>query len=192
MATVRLSNYIKDTIIKDTIIKRLLKHGFDEREKALRVEENSLGDAVYKDVYSLEIRRLMDDMPRGFLLEKDVLRVSFEGNGFCYITFGEYRRISKSHECNAAKVYDSKHPLSKRYYDFEKRKSALKDEKQTARSNARAVLDSVSTLKKLIEVWPEVGPYVEDFEPSATGKAMLPALSLKNLNEALGLKGEAS
>lgn len=42
MATVRLSNYIKETVISS-----LLSHAFDEREKALDKEWFALGDAVY-------------------------------------------------------------------------------------------------------------------------------------------------
>lgn len=188
MSTIRLSNYIKDTVIA-----RLMKHAFEEREKALKAEEYGIGDAVYKDVYSAAVRRKMDDMPKGFLLEDDDLKVQFEGNSFTHIHFGERRRIAQSHKYNAAKVYDSKHPLTERYREWKKRESALKNEKRTTKSNARAVLDSVSTLKKLIEVWPEVEQFVEDFKPSATGKAQLPALPLKDLNRSLGLnKGKAA
>ena len=187
MIAVHLSNYIKEAIIA-----RLLKHAFEEREKALKAEEYGIGNSVYKDVYSAAVRRKMDDMPKGFLPEDDDLKVQFEGNGFTHIHFGERRRIAASHEHNAAKVYDSEHPLTERYRDWKERESQLKNEKQTTKSNARAVLNSVSTLKKLIEVWPEVEQFVEDFKPSATGKAQLPALPLKDLNRFLGLnKGEA-
>lgn len=180
MATVRLSNYIKETVISS-----LLSHAFDEREKALDKEWFALGDAVYQDLYPEDVQKKMKALPSGFLPVDDDVRVSFGGD-FTRVYFGENRMLSRAHQANAARVYDDKHPLSVRHAAFRKAKDALSLEKSGAKSSAQAILDSVTTVKKLIEVWPEVEPFVKQFQQTDTGR-YLPALPIKDLNARLGL-----
>lgn len=53
----------------------------------------------------------------------------------------------------------------------------------TTRSKLRGVVNSVTTVQKLIEVWPEVKPYIAEEAP----KPQLPALPISELNQMLRL-----
>lgn len=186
MATVRISNYMKEQVIS-----RLLKHAFEEREKSLQAKWYALGDAVYQDLYPADLQKKMNALPAGFLPMDDDVRVSFGGN-FTRVYFGENRLLARSHQSNAARVYDDKHPLSVRHDAYRSAKDQLEEETRKAKSSAQAILDSVTTLKKLIEVWPEVEPFVEDFKQTDSGR-YLPALPVQDLNARLGLpKKEAA
>lgn len=186
MATVRINTYMKETVVT-----RLMDHAFAQREEALLEEWHALGDAVYKDLYPEEVLTKMKALPAGFLPVDDDVRVSFGGD-FTRVYFGENRLLSYGHRSNAARVYDDKHPLSVRHAAYRSAKNQLEEEQSKAKSSAQAILDSVTTLKKLIEVWPEVEPFVEDFKQTSSGR-YLPALPVQDLNARLGLpKKEAA
>lgn len=178
--TVRLNSFIREQILD-----AVLKHAFEDREKALKEEKHALGDAVYNDIYPKKVREQMAAMPEGFLPVDDDLRVQFDGEGYTQVYFGERRRIANAHRHNAAKVFDAKHPLTLRFAKYQKELSALKAEKNNAKSSAEAVLGSVTTVKKLIEVWPEVEQFARPFAAESPSRAV--ALPIKELNKSLGL-----
>lgn len=177
---VRLSNYIRKQVLN-----AVLKHAFEAREKALEAEKFALGDAVYNDIYPEPLRKQMDALPDGFLPTGGDVKVQFEGQRFTHVYFGERRRIAKSHEYNAAVVYDAKHPLTVRYDAWKKAQDDLDAEKSKAKSSAEAVLESVTTVNKLIQVWPEVEQFARPFAVESPSRAI--ALPIKDLNARLGL-----
>lgn len=177
---VRLSNYIREQVLN-----AVLKHAFEAREKALEAEKFALGDAVYNDIYPEPLRKQMAALPDGFLPTDSDVKVQFEGQRFTHVYFGERRRIAKSHEYNAARVYDAKHPLTARYDAWKKAQDDLDAEKSKAKSSAKAVLNSVPTVKKLIEVWPEVEQFARPFAVESPSRAI--ALPTRELNARLGL-----
>ncbi len=183
MATVRLTKYVREQILN-----ALLAHAFDAREKALEAEKFALGDAVYNDIYPEPLRKQMAALPDGFLLTDSDVKVQFDGQRFTHVYFGERRLIAKSHEYSAARVYDAKHPLTARYDAWKKAKDDLDTEKSKAKSSAEAVLGSVTTVKKLIDVWPEVEPFAAPFNKESPCRAV--AVPIQKLNAALGLPTE--
>lgn len=182
MSTVRLTNYIRETVLA-----RLLKHAFEAREKALEKDKHAFARQVYDAIYPAAIQKAMKALPKGYLPTDGDLKVSFDGE-YTHVYFGESRLIAKCHEYNAAKVFDPKDPLTARYHELEKVEEALKAEKSKAKSSAEAALDSCTTVKKLIEVWPEVEPFVKDFATTSQSRAL--ALPIKELNKSLGLPPE--
>ena len=177
---VRLTNFIREQILA-----AVLKHAFEAREKALEAEKFALGDAVYNDIYPEPLRKQMAALPDGFLPTDSDVKVQFEGQRFTHVYFGERRRIARTHEYNAARVYEAKHPLTVRYDAWKKAQDDLNAEKSKAKSSAEAVLGSVTTVKKLIEVWPEVEQFARPFAVESPSRAI--ALPIKDLNKSLGL-----
>lgn len=177
---VRLTNFIREQILD-----AVLKHAFAEREKALEAEKHALGDAVYNDTYPEPLRKQMAALPEGFLPTDSDLRVQFEGHRFTHVYFGERRRVAKCHDYSAARVYDEKHPLTLRYEAWKKAQDELGAEKSKAKSSAEAVLGSVTTVNKLIQVWPEVEQFARPFAKESPSRAI--ALPIKELNQSLGL-----
>jgi hypothetical protein len=179
MSTVRLNQGMRDTIMG-----RLMKHAFEKRELDLRKEDTKLADDVYDDIYPKDIKKKMADLPAEFFLSVQHLKVSFAGQ-FEQVVMSAARPASKRHDYNAAKVYDAKDPLSVRYFEIGKTRTKLREDRARAKSAARAALDSCSTIKQLLEVWPEAGAFVADFTAPPKTRAL--TLSIKDLNKTLGL-----
>lgn len=63
--------------------------------------------------------------------------------------------------------------------------AALKSEREQLTVSLRAVLDSVTTDKRLVEVWPEAVAFIPAAERAASPQ--LPALPISDLNRMIGL-----
>lgn len=185
MSTVRLTKYIRETVLA-----RLLKHAFEAREKALEKDKHTFARQVYDAIYPAAIQKAMKALPKGYLPTASYLMVSFDGK-YTHVYFGESRLVAECHQYGqygAAKVFGPKDPLTVRYHELEKIEDALTAEKSKAKSSAEAALNSCTTVKKLIEVWPEVEPFVKDFATTSQSRAL--AIPIKELNKSLGLPPE--
>lgn len=182
MASQRLTNYVREAILKAA-----LDRAFKAREEELKAEQRAFADAVYHDQYPPELLSKMKALPDGFLLTDDDFRVRFGSNNWERVCWGERRIIAKKHEGTAI-IYDDDHALSLRFNELERKDEELCAEKTAAERNAKAVLNSVTTYNKLIEVWPEIEPLAAPFkqnEARATTFAL--SLPITQLNKALGL-----
>ena len=185
MSSVRLNQQIRNTILQ-----RMLKHAFSERLETLDKEEEALGDDIYDDIYPKEIRKKMAALPADYLPIAKYHHVAFGGQ-VTQIKWAELRRISSDlYGYHTAKAYDAADPFSKRFFELEKHRAKLKEERERAAKAAAAALNSCTTIKKLLEVWPEAAPFVEDF--TAPPAVLALTLSIKDLNAQLGLAGITS
>lgn len=179
--------------MKDQIVSRLMDHAYAARKAALDAEELALGSDIYDDVYTHGVRAKMADLPKDYLRTTDRITVQISGHGSPSIRFGDVslgnvRRIAHLFDGNAAKRYDSSSPFTARFVDWKAKQVALLNEEDTATKDARQILDSVATLSKLIEVWPEVRQFVQDFLPAPAIRAQSPMLPISDVNKNLGLK----
>ncbi len=76
-------------------------------------------------------------------------------------------------------------PLTEQLYAIDHDAATLKSEREQLTVSLRAVLNSVTTDKKLIEVWPEAVAFIPAAERAAT--VQLPALPIADLNKMIGL-----
>lgn len=182
--SVRLSKHIKERLKV-----RLLDNAFKPKMDANRAAFRALGDDIYNDLYPEKVRKQMEAMPDGFLPTDSDVSVSFEQvDRYTRAYWNGQRRIaSKHHNRHAAKVYEEKHDFTQRYAKLKEEREALRNQRAEAERSATAVMDNVTTLKKLIEVWPEVEPFARDFLVSAQS-GTLPALPIGDLNKRLGLE----
>ena len=180
MASTRLT---KD--MRNVILSRLMKHAFDDREKQLKVDEHALGDDVYGDLYPARLLKKMRALPDGFLRKSSGLRVCFGGQRV-NVSFGATRLIAEAHDTyEGVKSYDASDDLSVRHLELDGRRRALDEDEGRAKSAAKAALDSCTTVKNLLEVWPEAEPFVRDFTTSRAVVAL--TVSVDELNNQFGL-----
>ena len=171
--------------VRAKILQRLLAHAFGERDKKLNADKEALGHDVYNDLYPTDLRKKMSALPDGFLPESRSQSVAFAGQ-VTVVVWHELRRIADSRSSyHPTKAYDSDHVFTKRFFGLERESSRLKEERAKAESAARAVLNSCSTLKKLLEIWPEAAPFASDFTAPPAVRAL--TLSIKDLNVQLRL-----
>jgi len=76
-------------------------------------------------------------------------------------------------------------PLTEKLYAIDHDAKALKDETEQLTVSLWAVLNSVNTDKRLIEVWPEAATFIPVAERAA--HQQLPALPIADLNRLIGL-----
>ena len=76
-------------------------------------------------------------------------------------------------------------PLTEQLYAIDHDAAALKSEREQLTVSLRAVLDSVATDKRLVELWPEAVAFIPAAERAASPQ--LPALPIADLNRMIGL-----
>lgn len=79
-------------------------------------------------------------------------------------------------------------PLTVEFHKLDDDKRAIDQRNEEVKVNVRAALNSVSTVKRLLEVWPESKELLPD--DLDTAKAALPALKVCDLNKMIGLPTE--
>lgn len=202
MSSVRLS-----VSIKEQIERRLIHYRFSEEAQQLVSDYADLAHEVYEDLYPEITRKKMEALPKGWLPSTDGVGVQFGDSGSRYTTlsfsgkcYGEIsyaggrgeterggsRRVPYSDKSGCSKRYEMTDPMSERYDELESRYKALEERIRAGRKAARAAMDQVTTLNRLIEVWPEIAPFTEGFGKKNT----LPAISRPDLNGLLGLPKE--
>lgn len=194
----RLTNDIRDAIVRAVITNRFLKD-----VEALRDEWSTLAVMTYDDIYDDKTQRKMKNLPNGWLPETDTITVEL-GSSHTRLTFDPYMRgfglvkidgpskttkkrvPSSDNSHRVVKQYEASHPLAKKRDELAGRSTDLKELIDSATTGARQMVHSVSTMKKLLEQWPEVEPFAQPYidKPSA---ATLPAVPISSLNAKLGL-----
>jgi len=166
--------------MREGIIDRLMTHTFNERIEALHATHAAAAMAAYVDIYDAPTRKRMDDLPDGWLATDNDIRIEasastivleFSGN-FPYYgkhaslhvvgAMAHYMRFPVRDKGRTLKVYDGGTPIAERVTEFMERRDALMSEMQLARKRAAATLDTVHTLEKLIEQWPEIEPFIDE------------------------------
>lgn len=84
----------------------------------------------------------------------------------------------------------SENELVQAFYDLEGRKSELEGRKSKLQQQVRATVSQFTTLKKLIDAWPEVVELLPAAEQQQ--KSQLPAIPVAMLNALVGLPTEAA
>jgi hypothetical protein len=163
VTAIRLAVYMKDSILM-----ALTEHAFKTRDDALTAEKVELGKKVYEQMYTAEERRLMAKLPADFLGTEHYQRVKFGGD-YTNLPLGGEHRVANG---RGAPVFSASHEFTDIYRDIDKREKLLAQEKKQARVEAKAKLNSASTVQRLIDIWPEVRPFAEPY--LKTKKTTLP------------------
>lgn len=164
----RLTNELRERIATH-LVDKVMKPKLLAQQKA----EEAFGDSVYDELYTVEERRLMEALPKGALPTCDELWT----RGRSIPLSGVRRIFSENRELSKQQL--------ERWNEFTKGKQALIQEQNSLYKSTFGVLHSVTTVKKLIQVWPEVKETVEQFIALPTPN--LPALPVGELNKKLGL-----
>jgi hypothetical protein len=90
--------------------------------------------------------------------------------------------------CDSKCLFAADHPLSIKFSELEDEKRNITNKVKDVKSNVTAALNSVTTVKRLLTIWPEA----KELLPKDVEKAsvQLPALKVEKLNEIIGLPTE--
>lgn len=174
MSTIRLNSTIRDTIVK-----HLMAHRFEKQEKALEEKKAALGDLAYQTVIDALPERekaLLAQVPDNWLRSRTGLHFSFPGNyelvdlnGTRYLP----EKLIRTHQLEAI-------------VEYERARNSLKQEKRDAKHAAQTALGKVTTVKRLLEEWPEIKPIVDKALPESH-QPKPPSLRKEDLNKQFAL-----
>lgn len=187
------------TSIREAITKAALAHRFKDEVEALIDAKAEFAASVHEDLYKKSDRQKMDELPDGWLVNTQDIGVQF-GMGFSRIYFNGYtygvlvkatsykrddrKRVLAKHSSGCAKAYEATHKLSVKHIELDGRERDLRQAYEAAERQIKAALGEVTTIKRLIETWPEIAPFAEKYEAE---KPNLPALPTQQLNKILDL-----
>ena len=185
MATVRLNEKIRQAILK-----KLMEHAFTEEQKLLERDHERLAFDVYNDLYPADVQRKMKRLPANFFDTNASIMVNLGGQSVhlkvpkCPVGYVHY-----STGYTPARSYAADHPFSERHAGLYSRKKDLEDRAAVARKHAYSVIYSCATCKQLVEVWPEVEPFVSPFTKASSPQSVALMVPVKELNRQFGLGG---
>ena len=168
---IRLTNYIRDAIIKTLMEKR-----FKKQLAEFHAKEVELGLRVYQSVYP--DWKIASKLSEGWLCSDTCVRFRMDGQSHML-------PIGKSMPTPyGSKTRNLPQEMTKEVRDLKREEEALDALRNSARDQAKSLLYSVQTLKRLLETWPEVKPYLpKDLEQPVTALAV----PVSQLNQVFGL-----
>jgi len=178
MASKRLTNDLRICITK-----AVLNHRFGAEEKALDAAMEALGDLIYETLYpeAGAARKRLDTALDGEYAYCTGIDCNLAGD-YRTVPMSKQRPVQHKHCRGRAKFAAGEAPVIQ-FRDIQTRRSKLREAENEARAKVNGVLSGATTVKKLLEIWPEVEPFV----PPAAAPVNLPAIPRVEVNALLGL-----
>ncbi len=196
----RITNAMRDAIAEKAIEKagwKAKRADYDKRRAAWAeaVRIDSLGGvekAAELEALDAQIRKLHEKIPEalrygyGVGLDRNSwMRVNIAGANI-HVSLSD----SKPSRCRGH-VITADNPLAQQFYALEAEEKALNDERATLSAQVRGALSKFTSVKRLLDAWPEAKELLPDRLPEA--KPTLPAVRTEELNALIGLpSGEAA
>lgn len=200
--TVRLTNAVKDSITNNALAKagifkqkEELKKEFNQLALDVRIEALGGEDKARKmelvlDVAISNLKMLREEV------NSDIGTYNSKSGRIIPAFAGQRTTLNYGNDKDDNEIYlltpsrdkclfAADHELSKRFEKLNKKESKIKKKETEIEANVQAALNSVTTIKRLIEIWPES----KELIPTDISKAsiLLPALQVEDLNKLIGL-----
>ena len=171
----------------DIILSRVLQSTFDKRKDDLAKIESELGMSAYNEAVNLNIRKLAKKFPTNWLHTND--RVDFNVGGQRHrlgVKVSVPVPVPHYHSNEYLGVIAGE--LGEKILKLAADKDKYKIDRETTSNKLRTMLSSVSTFKKLKELWPEGLKFYKDLDEDGKIRGGLPAIRFDEINATLGLK----
>lgn len=189
----KLTGWMRDVIVDNAIEKAginkdALEYKAERLDWACAVADESVGGkgAVEKlDAANKKISAIVKSLPEN--LRSDLRAGPMESS--IYVSLGGMRtRINEWPDLRpgvSGLMLPSDHPLTIQFEKLEAKEKEIISRRSNLRAEVRAVLDSVTTINKLLSVWPEA----KELLPSSAKPQVknLPSVNVESLNAAIGL-----
>lgn len=171
---------------RDNITNAILKHGFEDKEKEIKLEEQKLNLEILEEVVPKNIRQLLQALPEGVAHESDSFRVWLDSDTLYWVQFDQTKRLpfglimGEDHPCISKQMCEA-------VRKFKKKGESLNRQYSDAKKQITTMLKSCSSLKSLVKAWPEIASIVEKLYPGLDEARQLPVVPIQKLNHQLGL-----
>ena len=173
----RLTNQIRQDILK-----ALLDQRFEKEQNENKRQLDALGEKIYHSIYTPELLGLMAQLPGNSFRRVSNIMARCGRN---YRSFNLPKVVELLHFHHQVCVeIPAESELGKEYFDILRKHDELRDNRTEMERKVLTTLNSVTTMHKLLKVWPEVEPFVKGRLFSSPN---LPALPTQELNKLLGI-----
>ena len=184
------------------IVDCMIRHRFGDEIDKLVSQRADLALAIYIDVFPRKIRDQMNVLPDGWLPTSNNITVNIQGHYTSLYFSGKFNfgstinkyitnrqsermRFPTNKLGRAVKNYGADTTIAQRYAEIRAQEDILEEQVVTAHHVATKVVNSVRTTGRLVEIWPEVKPFLPP--PSKKQNNLLPAVPVETLNETFRL-----
>jgi len=165
--------------MKDQIVTKVLAETIDKKLAERTKAEREFGDSIVKFIHE-PYADIMKQLPStAFMTESSVRVVWGDRNNYKYVNSNDYKAFYRPLMLNT----DSKSTWVKILNNLETQKDVLNKQRRELAHDLRQVVNSVTTVKRLLEVWPEGKKWIEEVCLNITPN--LPAVTTDNLNKKL-------
>ena len=163
--------------IKEIIIEKMCREFFKPREEAEDKAKVALADDAYSSLYSADDKKLMAEAPQGAFRYRTSIGLKF--HNYSYHSYELSKAMPFFSSDDGRTVYfkeDSE--FIRRFLTIKEREVKIREDRKALTASTNAILDSVTTIPKLLSIWPEVEAYL----PTEDIVENLPALPVGDLN----------
>jgi Nucleotide modification associated domain 5 len=177
----KLTNWQRDKIIAAAIASK-----FQKQEKDFIKREDALARKAYNHLFDEGLRRKIKSMPDKWFQKCGSMRFNVGGQQH-YLQLSENKMLPTPYESHCALLGVLDGAIGDEVRAFANEKEQAKTDKRTAEAKLKSLLYSISTLKRLKELWPEGAEFYKGMDEDAV-KGGLPALRFDDVNQLLGIK----
>lgn len=205
MSMVRLNAEIRFKTIENLLNKKYAKDDlelealYDKQQEA----DKAVRKLAYEAAFSAATRKILNDAADGFFPKEEQVTIRIEkGDGNYFDSRysieddeGNGRPVpfrNSRYMNNFAAVVDGKHPFAKAVdahrdasTEYGTKANEVRNKKHADRRRIEVVLESVTTVKRLTEVWPEVQEFLPEMVSGEGGG--VPTQIITDLNKEFGL-----
>lgn len=178
---------IDNALEKAGVVKARSEYRLKRQAWATAVADASLGGPEVRaqlEAANQKVAKIIKTLPQAFQRNLQVGPLT----GGIYASFGGRRTHVNEWEGERAAVsgamFAADDPLSVQFEHLENEDKAISNKREAIRTQVRAALSNVNTIKQLLTAWPEAAELLPTY---AAPKPTLPALCVADLNAAIGL-----
>ena len=191
MATQKLTNYSRAAIAE-----RAVEHAFAPRRDALKAEADALAREAYVALFPEAETKLVAKLPENWIRRDECLRFNVGGQDIVLCVDGPGLPVPYRPKDSTSGGYSRNRLGVIPFGDLCDRIQAhaladvkYRDERRQALRATKAMLEAVSTIGKLSEVWPEGKEFFAEYVDKPAPQ--LPAVRVQEINALLGLSNAA-
>ncbi len=148
--------------IKANIVENAVRGTLGDRLKQLETERNALAEIIYNAVYPADIQAAMAKLPDTFFVENANMRFMLDGKHEHDVTLNSSRKVGAVHSYrynSPLLEVSTTNAMGQRFLAYTTARKQYYDDRIKLRDAMEALLAGISSIKKLLEVWPEGRAY---------------------------------
>lgn len=180
--------------IRHDLVNRLLSHRFEKPSLEYSKKWEDFATEVYDKSFTKDEKTWILNLPDGWLPKEDRISVIF-GSEFTMVYFSMNPVIGPCKPCIRKPMPDKytqtsrvqfapTNPIVKKHDNLCREINEFKALVRNTKKELEVTFSSVATTKALLDAWPEMKPFLEDYVPAMTTALVIP---VKHLNKTLGL-----